>query len=68
MCIRDRDKAAADAAGLTGTPHVMVNGRRFVPWGDPAKDLEAWVGLELELRGTAQPAVLRPSTETSSNP
>lgn len=70
--IVERDKAAADAAGLTGTPHVMVNGRRFVPWGDPSKDLEDWVRLELELRGPArsdpQPAVLRPSTETSSNP
>jgi protein-disulfide isomerase len=45
----DRDKAAADAAGLTGTPHILINGRRFVPFEDAAKDLEAWVALEIEL-------------------
>jgi protein-disulfide isomerase len=65
-----RDKAAADASGLSGTPHVMINGRRFVAWEDPAKDLEAWVALELELvAGRKAPAtVAAPATAPPAAP
>jgi len=45
----ERDKAAADKAGLTGTPHVMINGRHFVAFTDAAKELEEWVKLDIEL-------------------
>jgi len=44
-----RDKKAADTAGLSGTPHIVINGRKFVTFDDSAKDLQAWVALELEL-------------------
>lgn len=51
-----RDKKAADAAGLTGTPHIVINGRRFVTFEDSAKDLMAWVALDIELARAPKPA------------
>jgi protein-disulfide isomerase len=68
----ERDKAAADKAGLSGTPHVMINGRHFVAFADPAKDLDDWVALEIELargkpvQGKAPAAV--PAAETAPAP
>jgi protein-disulfide isomerase len=55
--ILERDHADGERAGLNGTPHILINGRPF----DSAHfnlnlDLDAWVTLEIELRGAAAPA------------
>jgi protein-disulfide isomerase len=55
--IVDRDIQDGDAAGLTGTPFIFVNGRLF----DPAhfrldRDLERWVATEIELVGSGSAA------------
>lgn len=57
----ERDKAAADKAGLSGTPHVMINGRHFVAFSDGAKDLEDWVALEIELAKGKPVAAVTPA-------
>jgi protein-disulfide isomerase len=51
-----RDKAAADAAGLSGTPHIVINGRKFMAFEDPMADLEKWIQLELEMTAKTAPA------------
>ncbi|MRG95880.1 thioredoxin domain-containing protein [Polyangium spumosum] len=46
----DRDKAAADDAGLMGTPFLLINGREFdLGLFKPEPDLDAWVSMEIEL-------------------
>jgi predicted DsbA family dithiol-disulfide isomerase len=55
--ILERDHADGERAGLSGTPHILINGRPF----DSAHfnlnlDLDAWVTLELTLHGAAPPA------------
>ncbi len=48
-----KDKDLADALGLEGTPLIFIDGRE-VPLeslGDPFADLEAWVSLDLEMKG-----------------
>lgn len=51
-----RDREQGDRAGLTGTPHILINGRPFV-YGlfSIETDLERWIGAEAEL-GAARPA------------
>jgi protein-disulfide isomerase len=50
----DRDRQQADALGLTGTPMVYVNGRRFdLDHFSLTDDLDDWVELELEIVGPA---------------
>jgi protein-disulfide isomerase len=47
-----RDHAAAEGAGLSGTPFIVVNGRVFdssIFHVEP--DLEPWIALEIELAG-----------------
>lgn len=61
----ERDKAAADAAGLSGTPHIMINGRKFVAFDDAAKDLQAWVALETELSRASSKAAANPPPAAS---
>ncbi len=55
-----RDRAAADAAGLTGTPHIVINGRKFMAFEDAAVDLEKWIVLELEMAAKKPAAVAGP--------
>lgn len=48
-----KDKELADSLGLEGTPMIFIDGRE-VPLeslGDPFADLEAWVMLDLEMKG-----------------
>lgn len=45
-----RDKAEADAAGLTGTPFILINGREFdTSYFRFDVDFEPWIKLEVEL-------------------
>lgn len=65
----ERDKAAADKSGLTGTPHVMINGRHFVPFADGAKDLEEWVKLDIDLaKSKSAPASGAPGGSVAAAP
>lgn len=57
----DRDIEAGDAAGLSHTPFVLVNGRLF----DPAyfkydRDLDPWIETEKELGAKAKQAAMTP--------
>jgi predicted DsbA family dithiol-disulfide isomerase len=46
----ERDKADADAAGLTGTPFIVINGREFDgSFFRIDKELDGWIELELAL-------------------
>ncbi len=46
----DQDRAEGEALGLTGTPFVLVNGRRVdAKWFDLEEDLDDWIVEELEL-------------------
>lgn len=48
-----KDKELADSLGLEGTPMIFIDGRE-VPLeslGDPFADLEAWISLDLEMKG-----------------
>ena len=52
-----RDRAEADAAGLTGTPFILINGREF----DLAHfrihdDLTPWIALEIEIAAATRGA------------
>jgi len=49
--ILERDHEDADRAGLTGTPFILVNGRELTAIFHLDPDLDAWVSLELEMRG-----------------
>ncbi len=53
--ILERDHADAERAGLTGTPFILVNGRPFESGFHVDPDLDAWVGLELELSASRRP-------------
>lgn len=49
----EKDKKLADSLGLEGTPMIFIDGRE-VPLetlGDPYADLEAWVALDLQMKG-----------------
>jgi protein-disulfide isomerase len=48
--ILQRDHDAGEAAGLSGTPHIMINGREFsTTYFHIESDLEPWIELELKL-------------------
>lgn len=50
--ILQRDHDAGEAAGLSGTPHIMINGREFsTTYFHVESDLEPWIELELQLAG-----------------
>jgi len=51
--ILQRDHDAGEAAGLSGTPHIVINGREFsTTYFHLESDLDPWIALELELTGT----------------
>lgn len=50
-----RDRAAADKAGLKGTPFIMINGRELdLNLFSLQTDLEPWIATEIELAGAGQ--------------
>lgn len=50
----ERDRAAADALGLDGTPFIVVNGRSFdLRLFSLEDDLDAWIRLEVAMRGAS---------------
>jgi protein-disulfide isomerase len=56
-----RDRKQGEAAELTGTPTVFVNGRRFVSLTEFDADLRDWVELELEIATGQKPAPVAPT-------
>lgn len=57
--VLERDRVDADRFGLSGTPFILINGRQFeLAYFGLDKELEAWVGLEVEL---TSPEVARPA-------
>jgi protein-disulfide isomerase len=51
-----RDKAAADTAGLTATPFILINGREFDrSYFQLDQDLSSWIELELQMRAAGGP-------------
>lgn len=51
-----RDRAAADQAGLSGTPFILINGREFnLALFNLQVDLDRWVATEVKLRSQAAP-------------
>ncbi|HEY3237239.1 MAG TPA: thioredoxin domain-containing protein [Polyangiaceae bacterium] len=59
-----RDRKQGDAAHLTGTPTLYINGRKFYSSADFMEDLEDWVLLEIELKTGVRPAVAADSGRT----
>jgi protein-disulfide isomerase len=54
--ILERDHADGERAGLSGTPHILINGRPFDSTHFNLNlDLDAWVAVEITLRGAAAP-------------
>src|SRR5262249_55912069 len=45
-----RDRKQGDVFGLSGTPTLFINGRKFFSSGDFSEELEEWVALEIELK------------------
>jgi protein-disulfide isomerase len=63
-----RDRARADALGLTGTPMIYINGRLFdLDHFSVLDDLDEWIQLEIEIR-TGQQVRPRPVDEDSWPP
>jgi protein-disulfide isomerase len=50
-----KDKEAGAKAGITGTPSIFINGRKFMQYGhgDFADQLKQWMRLELAVIGAA---------------
>ncbi|MCC6551551.1 MAG: thioredoxin domain-containing protein [Polyangiaceae bacterium] len=62
-----RDRAAADRAGLQGTPFIMINGREFdLGLFDLETDLEPWIATEIEL-ARARPAAPAPGASPAGD-
>lgn len=63
-----KDKEAGTKAGITGTPSIFVNGRKFMQYGhgDFADQLKDWMRLELQV-GAASPAPPRPVPSASAS-
>ena len=63
-----KDKEAGTKAGITGTPSIFVNGRKFMQYGhgDFADQLKDWMRLELQV-GAASPAPPRPMPSASGS-
>jgi len=65
-----RDRKQGERLGLTGTPTIFINGRKFESAGDFKEDLEEWVTLEIKLSGgnaTPQLAEAAPSPAPSAS-
>lgn len=55
MAIIDRDHEDAERTGLTGTPHILINGRIFeLGLFHVDRDLEGWIALDIELASTGK--------------
>ncbi len=48
-----KDKEAGSKAGITGTPSIFINGRKFMQYGhgDFAEQMKEWMRLELAING-----------------
>lgn len=69
--VKDRvakDKEAGSRAGVTGTPAIFVNGRKFMQYGhgDFADQLKDWMRLELAV-GSSAPASPHASPSASGS-
>ena len=62
-----KDKEAGAKAGITGTPSIFINGRRFMQYGhgDFADQMKDWMRLELSV-GSASSASSAPSPHASA--
>jgi hypothetical protein len=60
------DRKQANSLSLEGTPTIYINGRHFdLAQFDINEDLDDWIRLDLDLRGTApKPAAPTPSATT----
>ncbi|MCA9619120.1 MAG: thioredoxin domain-containing protein [Myxococcales bacterium] len=49
----DKEKAQGESLGVSGTPSIYINGRGvdLSKLGNPVKDLEEWIELELTIAG-----------------
>jgi protein-disulfide isomerase len=62
-----RDKAAADAAGLSATPFILINGREFDrSYFQLDIDLNNWIDVELQLVGKGAAEVASPPATTAA--
>lgn len=64
-----RDRRAADALELSGTPLIYVNGRHFdLDYFGISEDLDDWIALEIELKTGAKvkPLALEPPPSASA--
>ncbi len=65
-----KDKEAGTKAGITGTPSIFINGRKFMQYGhgDFADQLKDWMRLELAvMAGGAAPPRPAPSPSVSAS-
>lgn len=71
-----KDKDLGAKVGVSGTPSIYINGRKFLPAGhDFVEELKLWLRLELSLAGAAAggsapppPSSAAPSTKPSTKP
>lgn len=64
-----RDRRAADALELSGTPLIYVNGRHFdLDYFGISEDLDEWISLEIELKTgqKVKPIALEPPATASA--
>ncbi len=65
-----KDKQAGANVGISGTPTVYINGRKFMQYGhaDFAEQLREWLKLELQITGGAPAATSAAPAATSAAP
>ena len=65
----DRDRKAADALEIKGTPTIYINGRLYEAQHDPELELREWIALELQMQGQSgdKPKAPAPSSTASAS-
>lgn len=65
-----KDKQAGSNVGITGTPTVFINGRKFMQYGhaDFAEQLREWLKLELQISSAAPAATSAAPAASSAAP